>query len=116
MRTNEERMELIFLRTEEIQKEQRRKRRQWLEAGCVAACLILVISLGIALPELMNRAVSGTVTHNSGAASLIASQSQLGYIMVGIASFVLGCVTTILLYRIREWQKNHREEHEEMQK
>ena len=103
MRTSEERMNLIFKRTEEIRKEQQRKKKLWMEAGCVAACLVLVISLGLVMPGLMDQAVAGSVTHNSGAASLIASQSQLGYIIVGIFSFFLGSITTVLLYRIKEY-------------
>ena len=109
MRTNEERMNLIFERTEEIKKERQRKKRFWMEAGCVAACLILVVSLGFVMPGLMDRAVAGSVTHNSGAASLIASQSQLGYIVVGIFSFFLGSITTVLLYRIKGYRQQDAE-------
>lgn len=105
MRTSEERMDLIFQRTEEIQKEQQRKKQRWLEAGCAAAALVLMIALGISMPGLMHQAVSGAVVHNSGAASLIASQSQLGYIVVGIFSFFLGSITTVLLYRIKEHRR-----------
>ena len=61
MRTSEERMDLIFQRTEEIQKEQQRKKQRWLEAGCVAACLVLVVSLGLVMPGLMDQAVDGSV-------------------------------------------------------
>lgn len=102
MRTSEERMDLIFRRTEEIQKEQRRRKQRWIEVAGVAACLVLVTVLCISMPGLMAHTVPGTVTHNSGAASLIASQSQLGYIIVGIFSFFLGSITTVLLYRIKE--------------
>ncbi len=109
MRTSEERMDLIFRRTEEIQKEQRRRKQRWIEVASVAACLILVTVLCISMPGLMAHTVPGTVAHNSGAASLIASQSQLGYIVVGILSFALGCITTIVLYRIRERRQEHQE-------
>ena len=103
MRTSEERMDLIFQRTEEIQKEQQRKKQRWLEAGCVAACL------GLVMPGLMDQAVDGSVMHNSGAASLIASQSQLGYIVVGIFSFFLGSITTALLYHVKEHRRKDTE-------
>ena len=109
MRTNEERMNLIFSRAEEIRNEQQKRKQRWIEAGCVAACMVLIIALGIGMPGIMGHAVSGSVTHNSGAASLIASQAQLGYIVVGIFSFALGCITTILLYRIKERRKDQTE-------
>ena len=90
-------------------KEQQKRKQRWIEVGCVAVCMVLIIALGIGMPGIMGHAVSGSVTHNSGAASLIASQSQLGYIVVGIFSFALGCITTILLYRIKERRKDQAE-------
>ena len=109
MRTSEERMDLIFQRTEEIQKEQRRRKQRWIEVAGIAACLVLVTVLCISMPGLMTHTAPGAVAHNSSAASLIASQSQLGYIVVGILSFALGSITTIILYRIRERGKEHQE-------
>ena len=109
MRTNEERMNLIFSRAEEIQKEQLKRKQRWIEVGCVAVCMVLIIALGIGMPGIMGHAVSGSVTHNSGAASLIASQSQLGYIVVGIFSFFLGSITTALLFRVKEHRRKDTE-------
>ena len=97
MSSGKERMDLIFQRTEEIRKEQQRKKKLRMQTGCMAACLVLVISLGACMPGWMEQAVSGSVAHTSGAASLIANQSQLGYIVMGIVSFCLGCVATVLL-------------------
>ena len=102
MSTGKDRMDLIFQRTEEIREEQKRKKQHRLQAGCMALCLALVISLSACMPEWMEQAVSGSVSHNSGAASLIANQAQLGYIVVGLISFLLGCAATVLLYRIKE--------------
>lgn len=109
MRTNEERMDLIFRRTEEIQKEEKRKKKFWMQAGCLAAMLVLVVSLGVCMPGWIQRAGSETVLHNSGAASLIAGQEQLGYIVVGIVCFLLGCITTVILYQIKEYNQKKRE-------
>ena len=61
------------------------------------------------MPGLMDQAVDGSVMHNSGAASLIASQSQLGYIVVGIFSFFLGSITTALLFRVKEHRRKNTE-------
>ena len=110
MSTNKERMELIFQRAEEIRKKQKRKKKLWMQTGCVAVGRVLVISLGLCMPGWMEQAVTGSVSHNSGAASLIADQSQLGYIVVGIVSFVLGSAVTVLLYRIKEQNQKKREQ------
>ena len=115
MSSCKERMDLIFQRTEEIRKEQQRKKKLWMQTGCMAACLVLVISLCVCMPGWMEQAVSGSVAHTSGAASLIANQSQLGYIVMGIVSFCLGCIATVLLYRIkgRNQQENEQERGQE---
>lgn len=102
MSTGKDRMDLIFQRTEEIREEQKRKKQRWMQVGCMAFCLVLVISLSACMPGWMEQAASGSVAHHSGAASLIANQAQTGYIVVGLISFLLGCIATVLLYRIKE--------------
>ena len=51
MRTTEERTRLIRKRTAELKRgQQRRKQRVW-DCVCVAACLLLVVGLGVWMPE-----------------------------------------------------------------
>ncbi len=103
MRTEGERIELIHRRTAEIKEENRKKRQRIMGISCFAVCMLVIIGLGIMMPGLMqNAATSTTVAHNSGAASLIGSSSALGYIMVGILSFVLGVAVTISLFYLRK--------------
>ena len=102
MSTGKDRIDLIFQRTEEIREEQKRKMQRRIQAGCMALGLMLVISLSVCMPGWMEQAASGSVAHHSGAASLIANQAQTGYIVVGLISFLLGCIATVLLYRIKE--------------
>ena len=47
----------------------------------------------------------------SGAASLVGSSETLGYIVMGLLSFVLGVCVTVLLYRLR--RRNERRKQEE---
>ena len=67
MRTNEERIRLIHERTAEIRKEQKNRRRQLRTAVCMAACLLLVVGIGINLhpnpawPEEV-QAVAGAIS------------------------------------------------------
>lgn len=101
MRTNEERIRLIHERTAEIRKEQKNRRRQLRTAVCMAACLLLVVGIGILMPGFIHGAAAGTVSHTAGTASLVASHAALGYILMGLLSFLLGVSVTILLYRLR---------------
>lgn len=105
MRTDEERMALIFQRTEEIKRHHKNHRRYAVEAACIVACALIIVSLGICMPGFMEHAVFDRMIHNSGVASLIAGQESLGYIVVGIFSFILGALVTVLLYRLKEHDK-----------
>lgn len=62
MRTTEERTRLIRKRTAELKRgQQRRKQRVW-DCVCVAACLLLVVGLGVWMPEWL----SSPVSHSPG--------------------------------------------------
>lgn len=114
MRTDEERMRLIFNRTEEIKRQRKLRKRQYIGAGCMIACVLMILSLGISMPGFMEQAVSGKVIHNSGVASLIAGQTALGYIVVGIFCFVLGAAVAILLYKIKEHDQEKQGDKDEL--
>ena len=111
MRTTEERMRLIGKRTAEIRRQEEEKKRRVQDGLCLAACLILVVVIGAFLPGV----VSGLSYENtgalSGAASLVGSSEALGYIVMGLLSFVLGVCVTVLLYRLR--RRNERRKQEE---
>ena len=109
MRTNEERAYLIQNRVEELRKEEK-KRRRVLSSVCMAACFMLIIGLGAAMPDLMADIPEGSVAHTSGAASLIAGHEALGYILIGLISFLLGVFITILLFRLRDRTEQKRPE------
>lgn len=109
MRTNEERIRLIRKRTAEIKQEQKEKRQRVLDIVCVAACLLLVIGLGAVMPGLMPDGVETDVQHVSGAASLVGSHAALGYILMGLLSFLLGVCVTVLLFRLRR-RKDRKQE------
>ena len=110
MRTNEERAGLIHKRTAEIKRERQKRKQRALDMICIAACLILVVGIGSFMPGLSVDIVGGEVHHVSGAASLVGSHAALGYILMGLLSFLLGVCVTVLLYRLR--RRNERKQRE----
>lgn len=108
MRTNEERIRLIHKRTAELKQEKRQKRERILDGISIAVCLLLIVAVGAFMPEVMASMAEGGVSHASGAASLIGNHAALGYILMGLLSFLLGVCVTVLLYRLK-----HREEYKE---
>lgn len=109
MRSNEERTRLIRKRTAELKRgQQRRKQRVW-DGVCVAACLLLVVGLGLWMPERL----SSPVSHSpAGTASLVGSHGALGYIVMGLLCFLLGVCVTVLLYRMRSHNKQKEDDDE----
>ena len=113
MRTNEARIRLVRERTAARKRRRMRRRNLALNAACMAACLLLVVCAGAQMPDLTARAAEGGVAHASGAASLIGNHAALGYILMGLLSFLLGICVTVLLYRLRR-KSERREDKDEL--
>ena len=112
MRTDDERAGLIHKRTAEVKRKRKKKKQRALDAICIAACLILVVGIGLFLPGLAAGIAGSEVHHASGAASLVGSHAALGYILMGLLSFLLGVCVTVLLYRLH--RRNEREQRENL--
>ena len=113
MMTEEERMQKIRLRTAEIRKHDQKQKQFLGDLGCVAACLAVIICIGLYMPsvtESLSFQNLKNLRHSSVTASIIGQNGALGYIIMGILSFVLGVCVTILLYRIRERSRQNRDE------
>ena len=114
MLSNPERMEHIRRRTAQLQRRHRERRQRGIDAACVAACLVLVVWIGVLMPGWAADGSIGTVLPAAGTASLIGSSTALGYILMGILSFCLGVCVTVLLYRLHRRaappQQEHRDE------
>lgn len=101
---NEERTRRILRRTAELKREKRIKTQRAVTVLCLAASLLLVTGLGLWISSRTGETTS-EVVHASGAASLLASNGSLGYILMGILSFLLGACVTTLLFCLSRWRK-----------
>ena len=110
MRSNPERMERIRRRTAQLQRRHRERQQRGIDAACVAACLVLVVWIGVLMPGWAADGSIGTVLPAAGTASLIGSSTALGYILMGILSFCLGVCVTVLLYRLRGADERRRQD------
>ena len=114
MRTNEERAALVRQRTEAIKEERRRKKRKIqmtvLGGASLAACLCLLVAMGSAMPQIISGFGEAPVSHTSGAASLLAGNEALGYVIMAVFAFLLGICVTLLLHVIHRRQQRQRHE------
>ena len=110
MRTNKERAGSILRRAAEIKREgQKKKQRLW-DMIVMAAYLFLVAGIGLLMPGRMEGFTGGEVLHTSGAASLVGNHAALGFILMGLFSFLLGVCVTVLLYRLHRRNKRKKQE------
>ena len=113
MKTDAERMALIRQRTAQLQR-QAHARQLLIDAGCMAACLALVVCLGLAMPGWAGTSVALHVAP-TGTAGMLSERGADGYILVGVLSFLLGSCVTILLYRLRRSsEKKHTRDDDEL--
>lgn len=114
MKTDAERMALIRQRTAQLQRQARARQMLLIDAGCMAACLVLVVCLGLAMPGWAGTSVALHVSP-TGTAGMLSERGADGYILAGVLSFLLGSCVTILLYRLRRSsEKKHTRDDDEL--
>lgn len=90
MRTNKERQQLIYRRTQELRSKERRKKQCMFSVCGVALCLMLVIGIGSFMPGVVKQASAGNIDYTMGTASMLGHYEALGYICMGVLAFALG--------------------------
>lgn len=108
MRTNKERTRLIIQRTAEIKRDNFKKTQRLIAATCAAACMVLIVAFGFFMPQVEIKNLEGKL-YTSGAASIVASHDALGYIIMGLLSFLLGVCVTVFLLKFRTVCEHNRE-------
>ena len=91
MKTDAERMALIRQRTAQLQRQARARQMLLIDAGCMAACLALVVCLGLAMPGWAGTSVALHVSP-TGTAGMLSERGADGYILVGVLSFCAAAV------------------------
>lgn len=105
MRTEKERSRLIAERTSILKRERARRRRIITDAVSSAVCVVIIVLLGVLMPSAAPGVdpdrinVSGGV---AGAAGMITGRAWIGYVFMGVLSFLLGVCLTIFLYRLKD--------------
>lgn len=102
MKSNEERLELIQRRVKQIKRKQAQRRQQLVGAASIGCSLILILFLGIQMPSFTKNFTNDQVEQTTAAASLIGNSMTVGYVIMGIAAFLLGVGVAALLFSLRE--------------
>ena len=105
MRSHEERVAEAKRRIAQIEQEKRRRRNTVTMASAVAACLVLLIGASLAMPGIAASIQTGDYSGFETAASIFHGAAALGYIVIGLLSFLLGVCVTVLCFRLRQMNR-----------
>ena len=101
MKTDAERMALIRQRTAQLQRQARARQMLLIDAGCMAACLVLVVCLGLAMPGWAGTSVALHVSP-AGTAGMLSERGADGYILVGVLSSARDRAVHLRLWHLRQ--------------
>ena len=110
MRSHEERVAETKRRIAKIEREKRLRRDKITMISAVAACLALLIGASLAMPGIAANIQTGNYSGFETAASMYGGSDALGYIIVGLLAFLLGVCMTILCFRLRQMERDEKDE------
>ena len=103
MRSNEERLHALHERAAELEKNRRNRKVLLAEAAAAAVCMIFIALLSVHIAGTAGSYAGG----NAGPAmqaGIFSGSVVLGYIVLGVAAFLLGAAVTIFFYCLKKWQ------------
>ena len=105
MRSHEERFAETKRRIAARQREKRLRRSKITMFSAAAACLVLIVGMSFAMPGMVAGIRPGDYAGYETAASMYGGGAALGYIVIGLLSFVLGVCVTVLCFRLRQMNR-----------
>ena len=112
MRSHEDRVAETKRRIAKIERENRLRRNTLTMASAVAACLVLLIGASLTMPGIASRIQTGDYSGFETAASIFHGGAALGYIVIGLLSFLLCVCVTVLCFRIRQLSRENAQDKE----
>ena len=110
MRSYEERCAEVKRRIAAEKRKKRLRRGRLVMAAAAAACLALLIGASLAMPGIAASIQTGNYSGLETAASMYGGSDALGYIIVGLLAFLLGVCMTILCFRLRQMERDEKDE------
>lgn len=111
MRSHEERFAETKRRIAARQRREQR-RRSTITTLFEAACLVLIVGVSFAMPGMVAGVRPGDFAGYETAASMYGDGAALGYIVIGLLSFLLGVCVTVLCFRLRQINREDSQDRE----
>ena len=105
MRSHEERFAETKRRIAARQRKEQRRRGTIAMFSATAACLVLIVGVSFAMPGVVAGIRPGDYAGYETAACMYGGGAALGYIVIGLLSFLLGVCVTVLCFRLRQMNR-----------
>ena len=109
MRSHEERVAAVRQRITQEEQKKRLRRSRMITACSEEACLVLIVGLSVLMPGILQNMSTDSYDGFAMAASMFGENEAIGYIIIGLLSFLLGVCVTILGFRIYRFQREDEE-------
>ena len=110
MHSTDERVAAVERRVKELGEQKKHWERRTIGLSATAACLLIVVGMGIAMPGIMEGLSQGNYTDTNMMASIFYEVSVLGYVLIGLLAFALGVCLTILCFLLGRGNQQDKED------
>lgn len=90
MRSADERVAAVERRVKELARQKKQRQSRYIGLSAAAACLLIVIGVGFAMPGVMAGLSQGDYANTGMMASIFYEGGALGYVFIGLMAFALG--------------------------
>ena len=98
MHSADERVAAVERRVAELARQKKQRQSRYIGLSAVAACLLIVIGVGFAMPCIMAGLSEGDYANIGMMASIFYVGGAFGYVLIGLLAFALGVCLTVLCF------------------
>ena len=110
MRNTDERVAAVEKRVKELARQKKQRQHRSIALSAAAACLLIVIGMGVSMPGIMAGLAEGDYTSTGMMASIFYEGGALGYVLIGLLAFALGVCLTTLCFLLKPGNKRDKED------
>ncbi|NLM57593.1 MAG: DUF4179 domain-containing protein [Clostridium sp.] len=111
MRTTEERIVAVEKRVKELKQQKRHQKYNYIKLSAIAACLIIIVGMAAAMPGIISGLSVRDYDNTGMMASIFYEGKVLGYVLIGLLSFALGIILTLLCFLLKPVKKRDKEDY-----
>ncbi|MFI3207886.1 MAG: hypothetical protein R3Y40_01995 [Eubacteriales bacterium] len=111
MMNDKEILSEVLQRADEIKFKKELRRRKLYTLTSIVSSFLIILCLTFAMPYMLENINENVVSNHYATGTFFSDSNYLGYIFIGIISFILGSIVTLFCYKINN-NNNNKNQHE----